>query len=269
MTRQAYILKDHELVVFWAQKAACTSITSAVGSNVLGLEPVPDQRLKGGMMQRLRGMGLVAPGNRARRIAQKHHFRTLALVRDPYDRLVSSFISKFVVRRGVALNDPERYERFSREFYQRALDSGVVDRKAERIAFAGLTFTEFVGLVCDQIDRRRWWMQKPDPHWNTQIPQEFVAAGFDYDHLFDFQDAGLFFQKLAELSHCRIPARKLNPSPFQGPPQGDQTKIKSRMLSEMEGFSRQDFWSPALAARIKTSFATDYHYLAICRNQAK
>ena len=58
MTRQAYLLPKHGLVVFWTPKAACTSIVHALCDEVIGLETISRLPERGGRRHRLMSLAL-------------------------------------------------------------------------------------------------------------------------------------------------------------------------------------------------------------------
>lgn len=292
MTRQAYVLHDCRLAVFWTQKAACTTIAHAIAEQVVGMGPVWRRRTRGSATKSiikeslyecekllgigpgqltgawrtpsrewLRDKGYQVSGEEALELCRQEGYASIALIREPYERLVSAYFSKFVQKRGSWLTSPEMLETFSRVALNDCADRQGVSSMTTR----GWTFREFVEYVCEFIDDSTTADGALDPHWNTQIPPAFRDTGFSYDHLYSTADSNSFFSKLGELTGKRITPGSLNQTVRSAP----QVPAQTSEMTDIPCFelARQQFADlnavidPGLRVRVRQSFDIDYSFL--------
>lgn len=292
MTRNAYVLPAHKLVVFWTQKAACTAIVNVLCDDVIGLETIsrrpegggrraylqnaaaytveralrmPYQRrwtLKVDRRRWLTGNGYYMQGTDAATLAKRDGYTTIAMIRDPYDRLLSAFLNKFVNKRGLPLHRLGDLEWFARDFYlewQQAQVATTAD------GYAGISFHDMVSHVCDQLDDPRVSDTHLNKHWNTQIPPAFAESEFRYNFLFDTTRSDAFFRKLSELSETSLNVKHLNrSSKSETPARAVEPLVHANSISlaDRRDIAKNSFDDPALKARVRHSFRIDYEYLA-------
>ena len=104
MTRFSFILPKHELVIFWSPKAACSSLTDAVAKSLFGPDIFHELRDKNqSVRQMLKHHGFMQTGPDGYRAVRRRGYHSMALLRDPYDRLISAYINKFVCARGTSM----------------------------------------------------------------------------------------------------------------------------------------------------------------------
>jgi hypothetical protein len=167
MTRQAYVHHASKTLVFWTYKAACTSLVHALAHDLFEM-PMDDvdPRIK------LDPMLVAYPA--AVELAL-NGYRTIGLIRDPWERLVSAYLHIFVNRDGVPIRTGDDLEASGRR--------GHAAMSGDAQEFRGLTFRTFVEHCLTRIEQRDP-EPKLDHHWNTQIPFFFLGRQFRYDHLF-------------------------------------------------------------------------------------
>ncbi|MDJ0629519.1 MAG: sulfotransferase family 2 domain-containing protein [Rhodobacter sp.] len=287
MTRDAYVLDEHGLVVFWARKAACTSIVEAILFDILGQDK--DAFGAGGLRKRpwLNEHGFHYSGKKAARIAKSKGYRSIAMIREPYERLISIFLNAYVLHGGRPVRQFADVAWFAQNFYCQITGENPHRR---RFAYRGLSFFEFVTAVCDRLDRhwshdlrervvvartcgRRMAMLPPwppepwlNPHWNTQIPARFRDGGFRYDLLYTTDRSDAFFRRLSDLTGCEISAKRLNASRYARPAEAEPVRdlVRENPLSYAEdpmSVNKASYESAELRARVRRSFSVDYHYL--------
>lgn len=288
MTRDAYVLHDKKLVVFWTPKAACTSLVRYIVSDVRGIEDWKSEviehnrraSLKGWVKSVLFSLGLRKKlgfytdqrawlnvngyrfdGTKAADLAREG-YRSIALIREPYDRLVSAYWSKFVVRtaNGDAIRQQSDMERFAWRFYSDWRQR--VHGEADPTNFTGLTFREFVTHVCDCIDDPGLPETHLDFHWNTQIPRSFHEQDFRYDDLFELRQSKAFFARLSELCGTPMSKRKANASLSGRAPSEERSLVDHNSLDlvELKDYTALQFEDAQLRERVQKSFAGDYRY---------
>jgi hypothetical protein len=195
MTRQAYIHHPSRTVIFWTYKAANTSIVHALAFDILGLpRSIGDPRPA---LERYR-----ANYSHALALIEQNSYRSIALIREPYDRLISAFLHIFVARENIGITSYDQLEVVGRTGY--AAIAG--DRAG---AFAGLVFRQFVEHCLSAI-RHRGREPLLDGHWNTQIPFEFLHRRFEYDFLYPLEQSSEFFKRLAKLTGKPVVERRVN-----------------------------------------------------------
>lgn len=262
MTRQAFVLHEPKLVLFWAQKAACTSLLHLVTRQLLGLpldeiiatQPNPRAYLTdSGLLDRREHPEACA-------LVTQEGYSSIALVRDPYDRLVSAFSNKFLFHNGVALRGQAQLEGFSLAFYhlQRKL---LHDDAATKGPYHGLSFAEFVRTCCLQIGRRNGGEPALNAHFSTQIPFGLMDAGFRYDHLYTLDRLDAFLDRLRDITGVAAEMPRFNITP-EADGTGDLSEVNSlEITARQSGVAKHQFASDALRLQVRSAFAPDYHYI--------
>ena len=261
MTRQAFVLADQATVVFWTPKAACTTIARLVSDHALRAGHRRPARRRIGTRHWLARLGYRLSGQAAADLCRSRGFASLCLLRDPYDRLVSAYIHKFVhdgtrPKAGFTTLVP-----FAAEFYR----AHVRPRTGGSTGYAGLSFREFAEAICDIIDARGSDEPDLDHHFNTQVPFAFAEQRFRYDSVHRLDAAEGFFERLCALTGSTPHVPHLNRTPRSSNGPALLTDHSSRELCRLPGFDRAAFRDPDLEARIARSFALDYDYLALAQ----
>ena len=145
-----------------------------------------------------------------RQLILERGYESFALIRDPYERLVSAFLDKFVCRIRVGpVTGPDQMAPFVTKAYRkiRRIKKGV------DFTYEGLTFREFIHLCIEAIVKRNFGEPKLNNHWNTQVPFNFVADEFKYDHLYSLNESEQFFAILSDRFKTKITSRRQNAQP--------------------------------------------------------
>lgn len=260
MTRQAYVLHDHKLVIFWTQKAACTSLSALIARDIVGAS-VEDIKSFGGRGPRryLNKMGFHCNGRKAATISKRTGYHSIALIREPYDRLISAFTNKFLFYKRRALDGLDRLEPFSQRFY---LELKKIEDPSDVQNYDGLSFAEFVNEICQKIDDRGDKEPRLDKHFNTQIPFAFVNNGFQYDYFYTLKETNTFISKLSELTGKSLNSVTHNSTNYSNVSSEilcNQSSLE--IISKHTSVSKKQFESPELREKVKKSFSPDYFYL--------
>ncbi|MGR5342248.1 sulfotransferase family 2 domain-containing protein [Vibrio astriarenae] len=166
MPRNAYVDHDNKIVLFWSPKCACSSTVSIFCDNILGGVAKGKKRtwLKNNgyhihPTQIEKALGYVFCG-----------YKSVAVVRNPYSRIVSSYINKFYFYQGNGISSFECLERFSKNLYHYC-------NKGNLENYQGLSFELFL----DEILGRKKKGRTLDPHWDTQMSESIISdISFDY-----------------------------------------------------------------------------------------
>ena len=263
MTRHSYVLPEQKLVVFWTPKAACSSVAEAVARSVLSAKELknltPDS---GGPRVLLNQLGYMKSGPEGRQIAEKRGYQSWAVIRDPYDRLISAYINKFVTYNNRPIYTYRDMEPFAFQFVRdNAKALGLRRKPSLRNKWMGMSFRCFVTTVCDVIDKTPDRGRALNQHWNTQIPEAFRKAEFDFDNVYILKTINRFFKTLEAETGVALQIPKRNVSPYKIEIRQNYCDLSSLEILEKDGFSKRCFNDPDLRARVKRSFKTDYHYI--------
>ena len=264
MTRHAYVLPEQKLVVFWTPKAACSSVADAVARCLFSeheLSALNGDR--GGPRVLLNERGFMKPGPVGRRFAERKGFKSMAVIREPYDRLISAYINKFVIYNHQPILSYANMEPFAFQFIRdNAKKLGLSRRPSVRNLWGGLSFRQFCSTVCDIIDETPEKSRVLNQHWNTQVPDSFMASNFDYDEVYILKNINQFFQKLGNHSKVKLGITKRNVSPYVPSARENFCDLSSLEILKKEGFSKRSFNDAGLRQRVRESFSVDYHYVA-------
>lgn len=254
MTRQAYIIPQKKLVVFWTPKAACTTIVSQI------LKALPENEVPevfasepGGPRGWLRRSPYWINGREAIDKCENETFRSIALLRNPYDRLISAYINKFVSNGKKNFGTLEELEPFAQKF--------VNDLHSVGKEYKGISFSEFVNGLCDCIEERGKGEPQLDHHWNTQVPFYMRKRKFRYDETFKLPNSKLFFDRLESLLEISVNRARQNATNYNDEVSGQNlTDISSVELIGRD-LSKTNFRDSLLLERVKKAYQIDYRYL--------
>ena len=264
MARSAFIIPEYDLAIFWSPKAACSSIAAALTISLYGPEQI--QRLKErsiGPLQFLKEEGYQTTGYDALRKSARHGYKTAVIMRDPYDRLISAFVNKFVANNHRTMLRFRDMGPFAIGFLRdHSQVLGMGDKLDLRRKWTGVSFRQFTNTVCSVIDDTPDRGRRLNRHWNTQVPQEFKDQKFEFDETYDLKDIHTFFDQLKSYSQHDLNFLPRNPSPYsktQSP--CDLCDMSSVEILKQSGFSKECFDSKVLRDHVSKSFKTDYFYL--------
>ena len=263
MTRQAYSLDAQKVMVFWSPKVACTSIANAIGQSVFGMDPAALQGSGRGMRGWLNENGVQLTSDAAVARCRDGGYVSIALLRDPYDRLVSAYLNKFAKYHATVIDDPSKMESFARSFY---LTEILPAQRAAGLAldpYPGLSFRAFVTAVCARIETRGKAEPALDHHWNTQVPFSFIRLHFTYDHVFTLDQADAFFAQLGTLTGRAIENQRVNTSRRHGVYDDDLVDASSLEVGATGVVSKLQFRNKSLAKRVRQAFKVDYNHLKL------
>jgi hypothetical protein len=181
--RNAYWDKNRRLLIFWVQKSACTAVSHWFGRGVLGV-----RHMSGGPRAWLIANGYRHDANAALRLLIHQAEHSIAFVRHPFDRLISSYVNKFVTYYGEPIDSFDKLEIFAKTLYCKLK---AVDEEEARRDYRGLTLLEFlraIETICTAAGLRD---PELDFHFNRQYPTLFAKRGalpqevVDVNHLND------------------------------------------------------------------------------------
>jgi hypothetical protein len=241
-------------------------VTNIVAYDVLGIGK--DNIDRSGLEQRayLRKSGYELAYHQAFRLLENRDYRSIGLIRDPYERLISAFIEKFVRKAsGKRLDEYEKLEGFAKDAVLAIKGASVGE---VRECYDGISFEDLVGHVVANIENRGSGEPKLNHHWNTQIPFMFLESGFRYDYLYALTDISSFLQRVADLTVGDIRCDHLRKGYVVEDAEKaatDLTGVSSVELSKgWSTFSFQSFFNWGCYESVKKAFVPDYKYLEVC-----
>lgn len=244
MTRQAYVHHPSKTLVFWTYKAACTSLVHALAYDLFEM-PMDDVDPR----TKLDPMLLAYP--HAAELALEG-YRSIGLIRDPWERLVSAYLHIFVNRDGVPIRTRDDLEGSGQLGYE-AMSGGAQE-------FHGVSFRYFVAHCLMRIEQRN---PEPnlDPHWDTQIPFSFLENHFRYDHLFPLSKISEFYATLSELVGKPVRERRVNLHRREAARPVKLVDANSLEYCD-DGSVRhvQNFEDAYLREAVKQAYKPDYYY---------
>lgn len=265
MTRQAYRLEAQKVMVFWSPKVACTSIANALGQSVFGVAPSSLRGSGRGMRAWLDTNGVLIGGDAAADLCRNGGYASIALLRDPYDRLVSAYLNKFAKYHATVIDHPSKMESFARNFYQTDI-LPLYQAKGNRVEpYPGLTFREFVTAVCARIETRGHAEPDLNHHWNTQVPFSFPRLKFTYDHVYTLDRTDEFFARLSDLTGLTIANNRVNASRRHGIYVDDLVDASSLEVGATGVVAKEQFRSKVLARRVRQAFKIDYNHVKLAQ----
>ena len=264
MTRHAFVLPQQKLVVFWAPKAACSTLAEVIAFSVLSKDVLEAWNFDlGGPRLLLEKQGFLYDGKSARALASAHNYRTVAIIRDPYDRLISAFLNKFVVKNDRPIRAYSDMEPFAFRFIQDNYLALELEQPPDQNShWRGLTFRQFVSVICDVIDASDEDQRHLNQHWNTQIPDGLEIDGYSFNQVYTLMTIDSFFREFQILTGVRIDIPNRNSSSYQDDASKNLCDINALRILDQGGYSKSCFEDVQLRNRVRTSFQTDYHYIA-------
>ncbi len=180
MSRDAYILPDHKVVVFWSRKAANTSLARWLTPAIDPAAPLDDPLFAPRIF--LKEKGLHVDHRQALALIREEGFDHYVLTRNPFTRAVSAFVEKFVWGntgpRNIATVEP-----FAQKMYLDAMRLfGRSTDPADHAQSYHLSFDEFLAYLVHQVRNRADYLRgepRLNAHWNTQVPYRFEHFAYE------------------------------------------------------------------------------------------
>lgn len=141
-----YMCNDTKKVLIWSPKCACTTLHNYFIREICQIKDKGDARFLAKDKNKIFGNYNKIPED----------YTIYFCTRNPFERIVSSFLNKFVVYLGNKLTE-ETLESFSKKFLE--------DIKVE---FNDLTFNKFLQGI-QELKRKN---KRVDPHFNSQVNME-------------------------------------------------------------------------------------------------
>jgi hypothetical protein len=265
MSRHAYIDHSSKLVVFWAPKTACSAVALAFAEAVVRGDGDHSRREGEAARVWLNHNGYNVSFMQAYRLVKDGGYKSIVMLREPYDRLISAFVNKFVIYKGRPIRSFEDLERSARKAVS---DMQNVPARRAAQSFSGLSFFDFVTYVASGIERRGDNEPLLDNHWNTQVPFYFWERNFVYDAVFSIENSADFFAELSRLLGKEVQYARLNKSPYATGEikKQDLTKIDSiEYCGDSSVLSKENFHSDELKRIVSDLYKPDLHYLSLAR----
>jgi hypothetical protein len=246
--------------VFWAPKSACSAIATSFVCDVLGWSEQEMKRKGIGPRRLLRNEGYMLNDTDGYKLVRDKGFKSIALLRDPYDRLISAYINKFVSYHRRPIDSFAKLEPFAKRTYLWIRGVG----KAEDLdIYDGLTFEEFVQGVSEQIRLRQGREPGLNHHWNTQVPFYFYEKRFEYDFVYDIKNIGGFFAELSRLMGRPMSCRHRNRTEKREGIESDCSRMTSVELAHLGAtISYQALRRDDLQELVAKAYEPDMYYLA-------
>lgn len=265
MTRQAYVHHPSKTVVFWSPKVGFSSIANEFARVVAG-EDLADLKARRVPVRSTLDKKHLVRHTGARNLVVKEGYRSIVMLRDPFDRAISGYLNKFVFNNGRKLSSLDALEPFAKRFAVEVLEyEGSVPAEP----FPGITFREFCQHCFRKIEDRGAQEPDLDHHWNTQIPFSYYESNFKYDFAFMIGEADLFFAKLAELTGLPFQERRENKGGYvrksKAPQKVHEGKslvdVPSFEIAESGEFSNEIFQDSELRDLLIARYVPDVEYI--------
>ncbi|MCW5733906.1 MAG: sulfotransferase family 2 domain-containing protein [Enhydrobacter sp.] len=205
MARDAYVLQPSNVILFWSRKAGNTSLADWLAKGVI----VKDD---------------VALGMRSRKFLKTAHhlnvdfraalelveggkFEDFILARNPYQRIVSAYVEKFIYYGERSMDSLSRLKGFAKTAFLEAMlmrgKSG--NPSTYQDAYPGISFTQFLEYVRAAVhEHSRRGEPDLNDHWNTQVPL-YYDGRFDYSNIIKLERVDEEIRPLALKLQCEVP----------------------------------------------------------------
>ena len=172
-----------------------------------------------------------------------------AVLRDPFERLLSAYIEKFVLGRNDAANIHHTRSIVDLVYLEQGQHLGQSAPDYQR----GISFAQFVDMVT------RLPAATLDPHWR---PQHLYLAGLNYDRIYRFDEIGQVVDLLESRSGKSLPRQPRNVTGSgEGVPVSGASDLLPQALAAQPRIHRSSFLTPEIAHAIRNYFKDDYAIL--------
>jgi len=227
MARDAFALNEHEVVVFWSRKSGNTSLANWIGDILLpDTKPLQRQRVM------KRGDDFRVDATEALELIETKGFDNYILARDPYRRIVSAYVEKFIRYRDEPMDSIGALKGFSaRTFLEMMEMKGRPSGRGDYAdSYPGISFVEFLEFILARV-KEPTDRGEPDinGHFNTQVPLLFDGR-FQYAHVMKLEEMPEAATGLAARLKSSVPfphLRSNTAGKSDMTPAGDHSEAKS------------------------------------------
>lgn len=245
------VSQQHRFLYIPIEKVACSSLKAwVIGVNESGRTTIPfDPNAHARSHYELQAL----PAAAARRLLKDKSVFRFAFIRNPWDRLVSGFLNKFVPWKAPAEKFAAEHEK--RMNWRKAINrvsAGWLCRNSRSTSTTwrdDLTFRQFVAEVRQRNPR------KLDLHWR---PQHLFLGSMKLDFLGRFENLAADFRTLC--SHLQLPgelpeSNRTSRTPSVHRHLADAPLAELRTLAGFPGY--QWFYTPDLIEKVGDLYAED------------
>lgn len=251
--RHAFVDHENKLVLCWTPKCACTTLTLWFFYGRLGLSP---KDLSDGLDERawLSDNGHMAHGIEIDGLLGEG-YDSIALTRDPLDRAISAYVSKFIYGYKRLLPTFDDLEIFAKAFY---MEIKGVDETTARESYQGISFEEFMGAINAAV-KRRSGEPKLNTHWNTQRPFRWAERDIRPAQIFDISQTLEMVEMLNAKTGAKwVPDQKMNPTDYGEGGRYVGNVPSSELAKGGDIPSKSQFTSPKTDDLVRKAYAVDY-----------
>jgi hypothetical protein len=204
MSRDAYIVRECGVVVFWARKAGNTSLAEWLFSAAPSFRGQSPDRIN--VSQTMRHSELAADHEAALAAIRNEGFRDFVLARDPYGRIVSAYLEKFCYM-GEPISRFDQLVPFARRVFLEIMAKKGRSGRAEDYAdfYPGISFNDLLAYVRDgHKDLKRSGEPRLNAHLSTQVPFAFDGR-HSYGTIVRLENIANDIRSLAEALGTSVP----------------------------------------------------------------
>ncbi|MDG1117655.1 MAG: sulfotransferase family 2 domain-containing protein [Flavimaricola sp.] len=236
--RRGYIDHDKESVYFWAQKCACTTLFSTL---VLTYGNGPNATYQKASQ----------PHDECLRVIQQRGYRSAAITRNPYDRMISCYLNKFVSKSGVPFEDMNKFDGFARKHYQVAAKKNGLSRTINEMTFE-IFLTTIARLMKYRTDSN---LNTLNGHCDTQVPP--AMTGYQYDTIVRMENFTEDYQVMCQKYGLTLVSEPRNATVYSDPSDEYLGGLAAHDLFH-KPLSKRNFRSPATDSIISRLYRDDF-----------
>jgi len=264
MSRDAYVLLNKQIVIFWSRKAGNTSVASWIAELVITKR---SSRIIGNINPRrfFAASQYRIDGEMARRMVEGLGYENYIFCRDPYFRIVSAYVNKFVYDEELEIDSFDKLEAFTQRAVSNMPHSNDGSRTRASVSdnYNGVSFHEFLTYVLDRVRARGDGEPDLNGHWNTQVP--FYFEDFAYGNLIHIENVDQEIKSLCQHLGTNNPLPKLRTAPSSQKRSlidDDLSRVSSLELLSNKVLVRPiNLLSAECVAMIDEAFALDFQKL--------
>lgn len=256
MTRRAFVNLNDRWVFYWSPKAGNTSLCKWLLDTVENRHGIRDRLEES---HGPRGILKLAYGcndfRLTARLIRDFGFRSFVLARDPYRRVVSAFVEKFVFRNR-PITSSEHLHGFAMQFYRYT--------KGTETSYGGLSFILFLRTLNEIIASTSAGQEpKLNVHWNTQVPFHFKDIGFHYDKILRLESVDADAASVAtDLGVQATFPFERSQRPANSPDNEDLSNVSSAELARAQTIpGPANLLTEEASSLIQSVYSIDFHLL--------
>ena len=260
MARDAWILPDEGVLIFWSRKAANSSLANWLAAHVAETR---GETWDGAEAKRFLGRHIqAAKPAEALDAIRRDGLRDFILARDPYARVVSAYVTRFLYYGRRDLSRVDALEPSARDVLLKILERKGRTLDREGGDHSGISFVEFVDYIAGQVEQRRG---EPDlnAHWNTQTPFLFDGR-FDYASVIKLEDKAAGFEPLRRAVGAKqsLPVQHPNAARWKPVGQGDLSEARSvDLIGQGVTAAAENLLTSRTRALIQAAYEIDFRKL--------